>query len=126
MTEQVLFNTYDIFISYRRDGGDILAKLLYESLKQQKYSVFFDHESLSSGVFGEQLLETVRNAKDVIVVLSKGCLERCKSNDDWMLKEISEAVKNKKNIIPVFSEEFRTPTQEELLDYPIEIGRAHV
>ena len=29
---------YDIFISYRRDGGDMMAHILYERLIQKGYS----------------------------------------------------------------------------------------
>ena len=93
---------HEIFISYRRNGGDILAKLLYETLRNKKYSVFFDHESLSAGVFGKKILSTIKQAKDVIIVLTKDCLERCKSRDDWMFLEINEAIKNGKNITLVF------------------------
>ena len=60
MTEQIPLNSYDVFISYRREGGGILARLLYETLRHRKYSVFFDYESLSSGVFGEKILATIR------------------------------------------------------------------
>lgn len=95
MAEKGLPN-HDIFISYRRDGGDILAKLLYETLRHKKYSVFFDYESLSTGDYREKILETVRQSKDVIVVLSRDCLERCKNNDDLMYEEISEAIRHNK------------------------------
>ena len=37
---------YDIFISYRRDGGDTLAQLIYDRLTDRGYSVFLDIESL--------------------------------------------------------------------------------
>lgn len=112
---------YDIFISYRRDTGDVLAKLLYETLRQKNYSVFFDHESLHSGVFGERILSTINDAKDVLVVLSKNCFARCNDPDDWMYKEICQAIKNNKNIILIFSKDFTIPTTEELKSYPKEI-----
>jgi len=114
---------HEIFISYRRNGGDILAKLLYETLRNKKYSVFFDHESLSAGVFGKKILSTIKQAKDVIIVLTKDCLERCKSRDDWMFLEINEAIKNGKNITLVFSETFNMPSADELLEYPKEIQK---
>ncbi len=123
MTENIPSNSYEVFISYRRSGGDLLAKLLYETLRYKKYSVFFDHESLSSGVFGEKILDTVRNAKDVIVILSRDCLERCKSKDDWMYIEIREAIENHKNITLVFSEDFVKPSSSELAEYPEEIQK---
>ena len=31
---------YDIFISYRRDGGDTLAQLIYDRLTARGYRVF--------------------------------------------------------------------------------------
>lgn len=123
MTENISPIDYEIFISYRRNGGDILAKLLYETLRNKKYSVFFDHESLSSGVFGEKILSTIRQAKDVIVVLTKDCLIRCKDKDDWMFLEISEAIKTNKNITLVFSENFSMPSSQELLEHSEEIQK---
>ena len=109
---------YDIFISYHRDGGDILAKLLYETLRNKQYSVFFDYESLSSGDYREKILETVRGAKDVIVVLSRDCLERCKNSDDLMCEEITEAINHNKNVMSVFLDNFQMPTQQEKQAYP--------
>ena len=123
MTENISPIDYEIFISYRRNGGDILAKLLYETLRNKKYSVFFDHESLSSGVFGEKILSTIRGSKDVVVVLSKDCLNRCKVKDDWMFLEVREAIETNKNITLVFSEDFSMPSSQELLEYPKEIQK---
>lgn len=123
MTETAMPMDYEIFISYRRSGGDVLAKLLYETLRYKKYSVFFDHESLSSGVFGEKILATIRRSKDVIVVLSRECLPRCKNKDDWMFREIREAIQSDKNITLVFTEDFPMPTKQELAEYPEEIQK---
>lgn len=33
---------YDIFISYRRDGGFDLAQVIYEKLSKRGYRVFMD------------------------------------------------------------------------------------
>lgn len=123
MAENTTLVCYEIFISYRRNGGDILAKLFYETLRNKKYSVFFDHESLSSGVFGEKILSTIRRTKDVIVILSKGCLERCKNKDDWMFLEIREAIQTQKNITLVFTEDFQMPSSQEMSEYPEEISK---
>ncbi len=123
MNENISFNNYEVFISYRRNGGDILAKLLYETLRYKKYSVFFDHESLSAGVFGEKILATITQSKDVIVVLTGECLERCKNKADWMFLEIREAIKTNKNITLVFSEDFKKPSPQELIEYPEEIQK---
>ena len=113
----------DIFISYRRVGGDVLARLIYEALTKRRYAVFFDHESLSSGVFGEKINETLQKVRDVIVVLSKDCLERCNDPEDWMYREIKEAISSNKNIILVFSEDFEHPSAQKLREYPQEIQK---
>ena len=84
---------FDVFISYRRDGGEIMGRLLYEMLNED-YNVFFDHESLSSGRFDEALLRVIEGCTDVLFVLSKGCLERCCNQDDWFLREIECAIEN--------------------------------
>lgn len=112
MSENISNNNFDVFISYRRLGGDILAKLLYETLLRKKYSVFFDHESLSAGIFGEKILSTIAQAKDVLVVLSGESLERCKDEDDWMLLEIKKAIETNKNITLVFTKDFTMPSPQ--------------
>lgn len=46
---------YQIFISYRRDGGEFFGKILSDKLIAKGYSVFFDVEALRSGPFNDQL-----------------------------------------------------------------------
>lgn len=118
MPEQL---TFDAFISYRRDGGEIIGRLLYEMLKNN-YNIFFDHESLSSGRFDKKLLDIIANCNDVIVVLSKGCLERCKNDGDWFMREISCALEHNKNIILLMTEDFEVPSDAQLSEYPAEIS----
>ena len=38
--------SYDIFISYRRSDGKLLARLLKESLEKRGYRVFLDMDEL--------------------------------------------------------------------------------
>ena len=65
---------YDIFISYRRDGGDTLAQLIYDRLTDRGYSVFLDIESLRSGKFNEKLFSVIDECRDVVVILPPGSL----------------------------------------------------
>ncbi len=118
MTEEMQF---DVFVSYRREGGEILGRLLYEMLKQ-KYRVFFDHESLSSGRFDTKLLEIIEGARDVVVILSAGCLARCGNPGDWFMREISHALACNRNIVLLMTEDFHVPTGAELNAYPEEIA----
>lgn len=105
---------YDIFISYRRDGGDALACLISEKLKQLGYNVFYDVESLRSGLFNTKLLSVIENCKDIILVLPPNALDRCNNDDDWVRKEIEHAISCQKNIIPVMIRGFQWPSIEEL------------
>lgn len=89
---------HSVFISYHRKGGGVLAKLVYETLKQKRYRVFFDHESIQSGRFDEKIRKTIREVEDVVVVLSKNSIARCKNKNDWMYREGTEALSAGKNI----------------------------
>lgn len=102
---------YDIFISYRRDGGDTLAQLIYDRLTDRGYRVFLDIESLRSGKFNEKLFSVISECKDVIVILPPGALERCRNEGDWLFLEVSHALKERKNIIPVMMKGFEWPDE---------------
>ena len=101
---------YDIFISYRRDGGESTAKILRDKLTELGYSVFFDVESLRSGDFNKKLYSVIEECGDFIVVLSPGCLDRCVNEDDWVRLEIEHALGKNKNIIPVMLRGFVFPS----------------
>lgn len=104
--------TYDIFISYRRKGGEFLAHSLYDKLCSDHYSVFLDTESLHSGKFNAQLLQVIDQCTYVIVILSPHALDRSlKNEDDWVRKEIAYALEKSKTIIPLFLEDFELPEQ---------------
>ena len=98
-----------IFISYRRTGGDVTAKLICEALKNKGYSVFYDYDSLKGGVFDSAILNSIDECNDFVLVLPKNALARCKSKDDWVRQEIRHALMRGKNIIPVMLEKFEFP-----------------
>ncbi len=99
-----------IFISYRREGGEIMAAFLNERLKQKGYDVFYDVETLNNGVFGDNIFEEIESSNDVLVVLPQGGLDRCINNsEDWVRKEVVHAIEHQKNIIPVMMRNFVFP-----------------
>ena len=101
---------YDIFISYRRDGGEFLGKSLYDKLTDAGYRVFFDVESLRSGKFNTQLYQVIAECQDFILLLPKGALDRCITDPgDWVLQEILCAMQHHKNIIPIMMRGFEWP-----------------
>lgn len=106
---------YDIFISYRRDGGYETAQLLYDSLKQLGYRVSFDMETLRGGKFNEQLYGRIEQCSDVLAIMSKNSLAlRENREDDWFRLEIAHALKHGKNIVPVFLRDFKFPDKKTL------------
>lgn len=92
---------YDIFISYRRDGGAQYARILQLMLIQRGYRVFLDYDELTDGVFSDKIRAAINEAPVFMLVLSKGALNRCCKEGDWVREEISLAVRQKKHIIPV-------------------------
>lgn len=105
---------HDIFISYRREGGDLFAKYLYDRLVRDGYGVSYDIDTLPSGPFNNLLRERVNECTDFILVLSKGCFDKVldpsvSPEDDWMRCEIREALSQKKNVITVMLKGFDWP-----------------
>ena len=100
---------YQIFISYRRQGGEALAYLIFEKLSYLGYKIFYDIESLSSGKFNTKLYEVIDICKDVVVILPPGGLDRCNDPEDWLRQEIAYAISQNKNLIPVFMNGFEWP-----------------
>lgn len=99
----------DVFISYRRDGGDMAAMHFYQALKERGYTVFFDLEVLRTGKFNEALLSYIDSCQDFLLILSPHALDRCDDPQDWVRQEIARALKLKKNIIPVMLKGFNFP-----------------
>jgi len=105
---------YNIFISYRRKGGYDTAKLLYDRLRLDGYSVFFDIDTLENGNFDNELEKKVKKCKDFLLILSPGVFDRFRetgydAKDDWVRQEIICALQAKKNIIPLTLEDFAFP-----------------
>jgi hypothetical protein len=102
-------NSHKIFISYRRDGGDITAKLICEALKNRGYDTFYDYDALKGGVFDAQIRQEIINCSDMILVLPQNALDRCVNDDDWVRQEVALALENRKNIVPVMLRGFEFP-----------------
>jgi hypothetical protein len=105
---------FKIFISYRRKGGYDTAKLIYERLKMDGYSVSFDLDTLENGNFGNELEKRIKKCKDFIIILNTGifdCFTEPDYNpkDDWVRIEIGCALMANKNIVPLKMEDFAYP-----------------
>lgn len=100
---------YQVFISYRRDGGEHLAGRIADKLKDKGYVVFFDVESMRSGTFNTQIFKAIDSCDDFVLILPPKALDRCKDPDDWVRLEIAYALQKGKNIIPVMMRDFAFP-----------------
>lgn len=101
---------YDVFISYRRDGGDSFAMILKNELKERGLRVFHDVESLRSGDFNKQLYKEIEESRKVVLVLPPNALDRCINNpQDWVRLEIEHALMCGKDIIPIMMRGFVFP-----------------
>lgn len=111
---------YNVFISYRRNGGEYTARMICDRLSDLGYDVFFDVEALRSGDFNTKLYSVIDECDDVILILSPGALDRCASEEDWVRREIEYAIEKGKNIIPIMLRGFEFP---EILPHTIEAIR---
>lgn len=103
---------YDIFISYRREGGYDTAKHLNDLLIRDGYKVSFDIDTLRNGDFDTQLLTRINQCKDFILIVDAHAFDRTMNPNfdpkkDWMRQELAHALKKGKNIIPVFLNEIK-------------------
>ncbi|CAH1802596.1 unnamed protein product [Owenia fusiformis] len=108
----------DVFISYRRSNGSQLASLLKVHLQLRGFTVFIDIEKLRAGKFDDNLLNSVRNAKHFILVLTPGALDRCAGDTltkDWVHREVVAAIEGACNIIPI-TDNFTWPAPDSLPD----------
>jgi len=95
-----------VFISYRRK--DISwALAVYQYLTSQKYDVFFDYTSIPSGDFEQIIVSNIKARAHFILILTPTALDRCNEPGDWLRREIETAVDEKRNIIPLFFDEFK-------------------
>src|SRR5688572_28793527 len=94
-----------VFISYRRkDSYEALA--VYKYLTSQKYNVFLDYASIPSGDFEQIIVSNIKARAHFILLLTPTALDRCSEPDDWLRREIETAIDEKRNIIPLFFDDF--------------------
>lgn len=99
----------DVFISYRRQGGADFCGRLYDRLIAERYTAFYDKESLKTGKFNEQIYKKIERCNNFVVILPVNGLDRCVNEGDWVRREISKAIELNKNIIPIFLKGFEFP-----------------
>ena len=105
-----MIKKFDIFISYRREGGFEVAKLIKDLLTRDGYSVSFDMDNLLNGDFNKELLKRIAECEDFILILDahafKSTLEGRAKQNDWLRLELSEALRLGKNVVPIMLDGF--------------------
>ena len=95
---------YDVFISYRRRGGLLLARCICYYLRSKGVRCFFDMKEIKEGKFDEKIYRALDNSKYFLLILTDGSLDRCAEEEDWVRKEIEYAmsIKDKNHdIVPL-------------------------
>ena len=95
---------YDVFISYRRKVGTHQARALKSDLELNGYKnrVFMDTDKLKGGDFTKKLRDTICESCNIIIIISQGCFDEKKEGTDFFIYEISQALKQEKNLIPIY------------------------
>ena len=90
-----------VFISYRRDKSKHLARSIYLDLTHHGWDVFLDVTTIDSGDFDQIILNQIGARADFVLLISPGSMKRCVNAGDWLLREIEEAVRLDRNIVPI-------------------------
>ena len=97
---------YDIFLSYRRkdamgNSNVATARTFKLEFERRGMKVFFDYSECTDDYFSDKILPAIRTCRYFVLVLTKDCLDRCKNEGDWLLREITEAIKFGRKIVPI-------------------------
>ena len=103
-----------VFISYRREGGARLARVVQMELERRGYPCFLDVDDLGAEHFDERLLREIERTPNLVLVLAPGSLDRCRRHDDWLRREIIHALKHGKNVVPLLADGFQFPAEGKL------------
>ncbi len=100
----------DVFISYRRDVGSLLAHQIREMLTADGITVFWDKAELSrhTGFFDDEIVQALDSAAYVLLILTAGSFDDLRSHPVF-LNEINHAIAARKRIIPICGARFQFP-----------------
>lgn len=93
-----------VFISYRRAVSRDRAIVIFNHLRQHGYDVFLDVKTIDSGAFDSVILNQIGARTHFVVLIADGALQRCQNEGDWLRREIEEALKLGRNIVPIIDE----------------------
>jgi hypothetical protein len=97
-----------VFISYRRERGYALAHLVNAELRSRGLRTFIDVAESDPGQFWAQAQAAIRACSAFVLICTNGSFQA--KADDWVLREVSEAMALGRLIVPVFSQDFEPPS----------------
>ena len=90
-----------VFISYRRQPSWSLARSVADYLEKRGADVFLDVDDINEGRFAEMIQEAVEQCDYFVPILAPTTLE-----STWVRREIEEAIKLNKTIVPLTTDNF--------------------
>jgi hypothetical protein len=106
--------TKKAFLSYRRKTGAETARLIRQSLQSRGWHCFIDVEDLAGSFFDDRLMLEIKRSEVLIVILTPGSLQNCRDTDDWLRREVSQALKWGKLVVPIAKDGFSFENEPEL------------
>jgi hypothetical protein len=95
-----------VYIAYRSNTSKKLAQAVYLDLRQHGYDVLLDENLSDTDTLSAVKVSQIAYRVHFIVLLSPGTLEKCVYPDDILRREMEEAMRQSRNIVPVMEERF--------------------
>ena len=94
-------NQIHVFISYRRTNRHLAGRVEQQLNRRRFLQAFRDTQLPAGQDFPDNLRRKIRSSKCLILLVTRGALQRCSVEDDWVRQEIEEALRHGINIIPL-------------------------
>lgn len=95
---------YDVFISYKRNGGAEMAELVRAELLKRKFRssrLFMDTYNLGEGDYMSNIDAAINDSANIIVIVTRDCFVGINEDSNW-IHEIKHALDSKKRLIPIY------------------------
>ncbi|MCU0463992.1 MAG: SUMF1/EgtB/PvdO family nonheme iron enzyme [Anaerolineae bacterium] len=101
-----------LFISYRRKSSDLMYRIAERLTQLLDAEVFYDFAGMDSSDFERSLMKNLRESDVVLVIVTEHTFEpgRIHRDDDWVRREIAEALRLEKPITLVLYEGLTPPS----------------
>lgn len=96
----------DVFISYRRDTGPYLSKLVKKELNDRNVTCFYDTDSIHNEDFLIKIERGIDSAPNFIGILTPGYFVKRVEKEDYVRAELKMALEKGKNIIFIMADGF--------------------